>query len=179
MGGALPPSGHLRPGLCRPVPHGDPLCGPPGGQHLPHLLPLLPGQSPGGHPSRPAGPGRGRPAPPGVQDHGPGGQFRGRRRPGHVRLLLRGPHRPRRRVLLGLPSAVPLPDGAGTPAGHLLSGDPAPPAPDPAPDPAPVRHGVGHGRLLPAGCLHPCSQRTARLPARGARHPPVSPGEGA
>ena len=30
MGGALPPSGHLRPGLCRPVPHGDPLCGPPG-----------------------------------------------------------------------------------------------------------------------------------------------------
>lgn len=35
------------------------------------------------------------------------------------------------------------------------------------------------GRLLPAGCLHPRSQRTARLHARGARHPPVSPREGA
>lgn len=89
-------------------------------------------------------------------------------------LIVPGP-----RVLLGLPSAVPLPDGAGTPAGHLLSGDLRHLPQTPAPDPAPVRHGVGHGRLLPAGCLHPRSQRTARLHARGARHPPVSPREGA
>ena len=179
MGGALPPLVTFGPACAAPVPHGDPLCGPPGDSTYPTFFRSFRATSGWASPAGLLVP-RGRPAPPGVPDHGPGGQSRGRRRPGHVWLLLQAaPH-----ALPACPVGLPLLSWASRWGwGHLLVTSfqvtlrhlPQ----TPAPDPAPVRHGVGHGRLLPAGCLHPLPQRTACLHACGARHPPVSPREGA